>query len=50
MSEKKYEILAAMGKAIPGMTEAEKSYLMGFIEGFAARPETNRPQQERVGA
>lgn len=50
MSEKKYEILAFMGKAMPGMTETERSYLIGFLEGFAARPETSRPQQERVGA
>ena len=50
MSEKKYEILAAMGKTMPGMTETEKSYLIGFLEGFAARHDADTPRQERVGA
>lgn len=36
MTEKKNEILAAIGKELPNMTESEKTYLMGFLEGFAA--------------
>lgn len=48
MSEKKKEILAAIGKEIPGMSETEKSYLIGFIEGFAANQ--NQTRLERVGS
>lgn len=36
MTEKKNEILEAIGKELPRMTESEKTYLMGFLEGFAA--------------
>lgn len=48
MSEKKKEILTAIGKALPGMSETEKSYLIGFIEGFAASQ--NQTRLERAGA
>ena len=36
MSEKKEEIIEAIGKEIPGMDEKDKTYLMGFLEGLAA--------------
>lgn len=36
MNEKKTEILTALGKELPAMKEAEKTYLMGFLEGVAA--------------
>ncbi len=37
MSEQKYQIIGAIGKALPIMEEGDKKYLMGFIEGYAAR-------------
>lgn len=36
MSEKKREILEHIGKEFPNLTEGDKIYLMGFIEGIAA--------------
>lgn len=36
MSKKKEQIVEAIGKEIPGMTEKDKTYLMGFLEGLAA--------------
>lgn len=36
MSEKKIEIIETIGKELPAMTEPEKTYLMGFLEGVAA--------------
>lgn len=48
MSEKKKEILAVIGKELPGMSETEKSYLIGFLEGFAASQ--NQIRLERAGA
>lgn len=37
MSEQKNEILAVVGRELPGMSEKDKTYLMGFLEGFAAK-------------
>lgn len=37
MSEQKNEILAAVGRELPGMSEKDKTYLMGFLEGLAAK-------------
>lgn len=50
MSEKKNEIIAAIGRELPNMTENEKNYLMGFLEGFAANAGTKRLAVERTGA
>lgn len=36
MSEKKIKIISTVGEVLPSMTEAEKTYLMGFLEGVAA--------------
>lgn len=36
MSEKKIKIIATVGEVLPSMTETEKTYLMGFLEGIAA--------------
>lgn len=48
MSEKKKEILEVIGKELPGMSETEKSYLIGFLEGFAASQ--NQIRLEQAGA
>ena len=37
MSEKKKEIIEAIGEEIPGMTEKDKTYLMGFWRGWLLR-------------
>lgn len=51
MSEKKETIIETIGKLLPSMTEKEKTYLMGFLEGVAAIVGTNRPAAvERPGA
>lgn len=36
MPEKKIQIIEAIGKELPSMTETEKTYLMGFMEGVSA--------------
>lgn len=36
MSEKKKEIVTTLGKELPKMTEKQKIYLMGYLEGYSA--------------
>ena len=36
MPEKKKRIIEEFGMLLPEMSETEKTYLMGFLEGFAA--------------
>ena len=36
MSEKKKQIIKEVGKLLSKMSEEEKMYLVGFLEGFAA--------------
>lgn len=36
MSETKKKIIEAIGKEYPGMTEKDKTYFMGYLEGMAA--------------
>lgn len=51
MTEKKNEIVAVIGKALPDMTQDEKTYLMGFLEGFAALVSNKKlAEAERPGA
>lgn len=50
MSEKKETIIETIGKTLPNMTEKEKTYLMGYLEGIAAIVGTNQIAAERPGA
>ena len=36
MSEKKVNVIEEINRKLLNMNEQEKSYLMGFLEGFAA--------------
>lgn len=36
MDEKKKEIVETIAKEMPGMTEKDKTYLVGFLEGMSA--------------
>ena len=50
MPENKKAILEAIGKELPNMTEKEKTYLMGFLEGVAAIVGTHPPDKEQPKA
>lgn len=51
MSEKKQEIIEAIGKEMPGMAEKDKTYLIGFLEGLAAGVNNQQlTEAERPGA
>lgn len=36
MLERKVNVIEMLNRTLAGMDEQEKSYLMGFLEGFAA--------------
>lgn len=36
MLERKVNVIEELNRTLAGMDEQEKSYLMGFLEGFAA--------------
>ena len=36
MLERKVNVIETLNRTLSGMDEQEKSYLMGFLEGFAA--------------
>lgn len=50
MSERKNEIITTLGKELPNMTEKEKIYLMGYLEGFSAGTGAEKLAAERPGA
>lgn len=41
----KFKVIEAIGERLPSMTEQEKTYLMGFLEGFAANVVTMSQQE-----
>lgn len=49
MSEKKNEIMEAIGKEFPDMTERDKTYFMGYLEGLAAKVGNQQLSAERPG-
>ena len=46
MPEKKNRIIEEFGNLLPGMSETEKTYLMGFLEGFAAMAGVSKQDNE----
>lgn len=51
MSEKEKEVMEAVKKALPEMSERDKGYFLGFAEGITRGREQNEekePEPERV--
>ena len=46
MSEKKVNVIEEINRKLLNMNEQEKSYLMGFLEGFAALVGTQRTREQ----
>ena len=46
MFEKKVNVIEEINRKLLNMNEQEKSYLMGFLEGFAALVGTQRAQEQ----
>lgn len=49
MSEKKKEILEYIGREFPNLTEMDKTYLVGFMEGIAAMAGNQAARPGREG-